>query len=135
MGINFNKEQILDAKTLLKFRHLLEKIILESNCSMQSIMSLSKEEVVAILGEPKLTSFDAYGDKWEYIKTSNFITGEAKYITVLFDRSGKVVQYDTKITEANNSKDCHQRPVPPYGDGSFPDAPANFVCCIDDAGR
>lgn len=94
---------------------------------------MSKEEVVAILGEPKLTSFDAYGDKWEYIKTSNFITGEAKYITVLFDRSGKVVQYDTKITEANNSKDCHQRPVLPYGDGSFPDAPANFVCCIDDA--
>lgn len=93
---------------------------------------MSKEEVVAILGEPKLTNFDAYGDKWEYIKTSNFITGEAKYITVLFDRSGKVVQYDTKITEANNSKDCHQRPIPPYGDGSFPDAPANFVCCIDD---
>ena len=27
---------------------------------------MTKQEVIAILGEPKLTSFDMYGDKWEY---------------------------------------------------------------------
>ena len=26
---------------------------------------MTKQEVIAILGEPKLTSFDMYGDKWE----------------------------------------------------------------------
>ena len=29
---------------------------------------MTKQEVIAILGEPKLTSFDMYGDKWEYDK-------------------------------------------------------------------
>ena len=29
---------------------------------------MTKQEVIAILGEPKLTSFDMYGDKWEYAK-------------------------------------------------------------------
>ena len=32
---------------------------------------MTKQEVIAILGEPKLTSFDMYGDKWEYAKYNN----------------------------------------------------------------
>lgn len=31
---------------------------------------MTKQEVIAILGEPKLTSFNIYGDKWEYAKTT-----------------------------------------------------------------
>ena len=31
---------------------------------------MTKQEVIAILGEPKLTSFDMFGDKWEYAKYS-----------------------------------------------------------------
>ena len=54
---------------------------------------MTKQEVIAILGEPKLTSFDMYGDKWEYAKYNNLF-GDSKYITVFFDRNGKVVQYD-----------------------------------------
>ena len=27
---------------------------------------MTKQEVIAILGEPKLTSFDMYGDKWDH---------------------------------------------------------------------
>ena len=34
---------------------------------------MSKQEVIAILGEPKLTSFDMYGDKWEYTKYNNLL--------------------------------------------------------------
>ena len=34
---------------------------------------MSKQEVIAILGEPKLTSFDMYGDKWEYAKYNNLL--------------------------------------------------------------
>ena len=32
---------------------------------------MTKQEVIAILGEPKLTSFDMFGDKWEYAKYNN----------------------------------------------------------------
>ena len=62
---------------------------------------MTKQEVIAILGKPKLTSFDMYGDKWEYDKY-NYLSGDSKYITVFFDRNGKVVQYDTKIIEPNS---------------------------------
>ena len=62
---------------------------------------MTKQEVIAILGEPKLTSFDMYGDKWEYAKYNNLF-GDSKYITVFFDRNGKVVQYDTRIIEPNS---------------------------------
>ena len=63
---------------------------------------MTKQEVIAILGEPKLTSFDMYGDKWEYDKY-NYLFGDSKYITVFFDRNGKVVQYNTRIIEPNSS--------------------------------
>lgn len=29
---------------------------------------ITKQEVMTILGQPKLTSFDAYGDRWDYFK-------------------------------------------------------------------
>ena len=57
---------------------------------------MTKQEVIAILGQPKLTSFDAYGDRWEYYKM-NVITGESKRIVVGFDLNGRVVAYETKF--------------------------------------
>ena len=64
---------------------------------------MTKQEVIAILGEPKLTSFNIYGDKWEYAKNNNLF-GDSKYITVFFDRSGKVVEYNTRIIESNSQQ-------------------------------
>lgn len=32
---------------------------------------MTKQEVIAILGEPKLTSFDMFGDKWESTSRSS----------------------------------------------------------------
>ena len=97
---------------------------------------MTKQEVIAILGEPKLTSFDMYGDKWEYDKY-NYLFGDSKYITVFFDRNGKVVQYDTRIIEPNSQTSNVQQPqhpTPPIYDGRCdPDGRMDYEYCLDDA--
>ena len=99
---------------------------------------MTKQEVIAILGEPKLTSFDMYGDKWEYAKYNNLF-GDSKYITVFFDRNGKVVQYDTRIIEPNSQTSNVQQPqhpTPPIYDGRCdPDGRMDYGYCLDDAFR
>ena len=95
---------------------------------------MTKQEVIAILGEPKLTSFDMYGDKWEYDKC-NYLFGDSKYITVFFDRNGKVVQYDTRIIEPNSQTSNVQQPhpTPPLYDGRCdPDGRMDYGYCLDD---
>lgn len=102
---------------------------------------MTKQEVIAILGQPKLTSFDAYGDRWDYSKT-NVLTGENKQITVGFDLNGRVVAYNTRLVDDNTSDGAFnnrndiatgncQPPIPPYGAG--PDAPFFYGYCLDDA--
>ena len=96
---------------------------------------MTKQEVIAILGEPKLTSFDMYGDKWEYAKYNNLF-GDSKYITVFFDRNGKVVQYDTRIIEPNSQTSNVQQPhpTPPIYDGRCdPDGRMDYGYSLDDA--
>ena len=96
---------------------------------------MTKQEVIAILGEPKLTSFDMFGDKWEYAKYNNLF-GDSKYITVFFDRNGKVVQYDTRIIETNSQTSNVQQPhpTPPLYDGRCdPDGRMDYGYCLDDA--
>ena len=96
---------------------------------------MTKQEVIAILGEPKLTSFDMYGDKWEYAKYNNLF-GDSKYITVFFDRNGKVVQYDTRIIGPNSQTSNVQQPhpTPPIYDGRCePDGRMDYGYCLDDA--
>ena len=97
---------------------------------------MTKQEVIAILGKPKLTSFDMYGDKWEYDKY-NYLSGDSKYITVFFDRNGKVVLYDTKIIEPNSQTSNVQQPqhpTPPIYDGKCdPDGRMDYGYCLDDA--
>ena len=92
---------------------------------------MTKQEVIAILGEPKLTSFNIYGDKWEYAKNTNLF-GDSKYITVFFDRSGKVVEYNTRIIESN-SQQPQQPSLPPYDGGYYPNGGMNYDYCLDDA--
>ena len=96
---------------------------------------MTKQEVIAILGEPKLTSFDMFGDKWEYAKYNNLF-GDSKYITVFFDRNGKVVQYDTRIIEPNSQTSNVQQPhpTPPIYDGRCdPDGRMDYGYSLDDA--
>ena len=95
---------------------------------------MTKQDVIALLGQPKLTSFDAYGDKWEYYKM-NVLAGEGKRIVVGFDLNGRVVAYETKIWDNNTNSEignCNQRPtLPPSGVG--PDGPIYYGYCLDDA--
>lgn len=102
---------------------------------------MTKQEVMNILGQPNLTSFDAYGDRWDYFKI-NVLTGENKQITVGFDLNGRVVAYNTRFVDDNTScdgvnnrnnaaTDNGQHPIPPYGAG--PDAPFFYGHCLDDA--
>ena len=96
---------------------------------------MTKQEVIAILGEPKLTSFDMYGDKWEYDKC-NYLFGDSKYITVFFDRNGKVVQYDTRIEPNSQTSNVQQpqHPTPPIYDGRCdPDGRTDYGYYLDDA--
>lgn len=95
---------------------------------------MTKQEVLAIMGQPKLTSFDAYGDKWEYYKM-NVLADEVKRIVVGFDLNGRVVAYETKFWDNNTNSEignCNQRPtLPPSGVG--PDGPIYYGYCLDDA--
>lgn len=61
---------------------------------------MTKQEVIAILGEPKLTSFDMFGDKWEYAKYNNLF-GDSKYIHGLLrqKRKGCAVRYKNHRTQ------------------------------------
>ena len=97
---------------------------------------MTKQEVIAILEEPKLTSFNIYGDKWEYAKNNNLF-GDSKYITVFFDRSGKVVEYNTRIIESNSQTSNVQQPQhppPPLYDGRCdPDGRMDYGYSLDDA--
>ena len=97
---------------------------------------MTKQEVISILGEPKLTSFNIYGDKWEYAQ-NNTLFGDSKYITVFFDRSGKVVEYNTRIIESNSQTSNVQQPqhpTPPLYDGRCdPDGRMDYSYSLDDA--
>ena len=63
--------------------------------------------------------------------------GDSKYITVFFDRNGKVVQYDTRIIEPNSQTSNvqqPQQPTPPLYDGRCdPDGRMDYGYCLDDA--
>ena len=92
---------------------------------------MTKQEVIAILGEPKLTSFDAYGDKWEYEKTANILYGDIKNITVIFDRNGRVVGYNTRLRNINNNNPACPPTPPSYGNGY--DTGMNYGYYLSDA--
>lgn len=102
---------------------------------------MTKDEVAAILGDPKLTSFDSLGDRWQY-SSQNILTGDTKYTTVIFDLNGRVVGLDTHIEEfvrgngnkgnnANNAN-CHQ-PVPMPAPPEYNVGGQGYAYPLDDA--
>jgi len=73
---------------------------------------MTKQEVIAILGEPKGKSFDEYGDKWEYFKSHGFYD---KNTTITFDKDGKVVGCNTVLRTANDNHVTVNQPcTPPF---------------------
>lgn len=57
---------------------------------------MTKQQVEAILGKPKLTSFDASGDRWEY-RSGVSLSGNVRRTLVGFDLGGRVVSYDSQL--------------------------------------
>lgn len=93
---------------------------------------MSKQEVMNILGKPKLKSFDENSDRWEYIK--GYSLTATKYSVVVFDRSGRVIRYDTRLIDGNNDTagNCQHYPTPPaYYDNNFSNPATGY--CMDEA--
>mgnify|MGYP004584494579 FL=1 len=127
-----NEWMALIATTILMFA-----VCLSATAKIKKTVErgMTKQEVIGILGQPKLTSFDAYGDKWEYYKM-NVIQGESKRIVVGFDLNGRVVVYNMSYVDDNI-----QQPAPPShpscGAGGVnvvgPEVPIGYGYCLDDA--
>lgn len=131
-----NEWMALIATTILMFA-----VCLSASAKTKKIVErgMTKQEVIEIMGQPKLTSFDAYGDRWEFYKM-NVLTGESKRIVVGFDLNGKVVAYNMSYVDDNV-----QQPAPPShpscgaGAGAGvvavvgPKVPIGYGYCLDDA--
>ena len=91
---------------------------------------MTKQEVIAILGKPKITSFDTYGDKWEYRKFYGGMGPESTMnIAVIFDRNEKVVSYTTTLVKGEDRNIATYPQIttpPPYDNGYYPDAGMNY---------
>lgn len=61
---------------------------------------MTKQEVLQILGEPENTSFNQYGEQWDYFKNGGFHYN--KRTTVGFDLNGKVITYNSVTLRPDN---------------------------------
>ena len=97
---------------------------------------MTKQEVINILGTPKVKSFDEYGDKWEYIKSLG-ISGDYKSTTIVFDLNGKVIRCNTELVRDNANSVTVNQPSnpthPSFGNGIRPSDSMRIGYCLDDA--
>ena len=77
---------------------------------------MSKQDVMEILGKPKSTNFDQYGEQWKYIKYGSLLDTNNHRITVGFDRNDKVISYQDILVPANDdpTDDRECDPLPPH---------------------
>ena len=86
---------------------------------------MTKRAVMRLLGKPKMRSFDATGDRWEYVKNELSPFKPTELITVVFDRNEQVVAYYSRTSDSNTNRPLY--PVlPPYGDDILPDGTDHY---------
>lgn len=68
---------------------------------------MNKQQVTAILGRPDNTSFDQYGEEWEYYKTGLYPFYKNRRIVVGFNANGVVVTYHSYYLGSED----HDHPV------------------------
>lgn len=82
--------------------------------SKQSIKrGMTKEQVTAILGKPKTTSFNELGDKWMYEGWKGPLVGGDHVRTyVIFNTTGKVVRYEEQTYDPDMPEAIIPHPHP-----------------------
>lgn len=86
---------------------------------------MTKRAVMHLLGKPKMRSFDATGDRWEYVKNELSPFKPTELITVVFDRNEQVVAYYSRTSDSNTNRPLY--PVlPPCGDDIIPDGTGHY---------
>ena len=86
---------------------------------------MTKRAVMHLLGKPKMRSFDATGDRWEYVKNELSPFKPTELITVVFDRNEQVVACYSRTPDSNTNRPLY--PVlPPYGDDILPDGTDHY---------
>lgn len=68
---------------------------------------MTKQQVTTILGRPDNTSFDQYGEEWEYYKTGLYPFYKNRRIVVGFDTNGVVITYHSSYLGSEG----HDHPV------------------------
>ena len=94
---------------------------------------MTKEQVTAILGKPKTTSFNELGDKWMYEGSKGPLFGGDRVRTyVTFDTTGKVIRYEEQIYEPSQTEVSVSLPHPNVTPGYIPIPYPNEVYCLSD---
>lgn len=93
---------------------------------------MTKQQVEAILGKPKLTSFDASGDRWEY-RSGVSLSGNVRRTLVGFDLSGRVVSYDSQLVPVYDSGTAGSREPRRGGEVGCPVVPGYYDASLDEA--
>lgn len=92
---------------------------------------MSKQEVLAILGEPENTSFNQYGETWEYYKSGGPLHYDKRMI-VGFDADEMVSSYrSVTLRPENETQNVKVEHVPTHVEIPVPVYQGN-VYCMDD---
>lgn len=94
---------------------------------------MTKEQVTAILGKPKTTSFNEEGDKWMYeIWKGNLLAGDNIRTYVMFDTTGRVIGYEEQIIKPKQQETSHPHPQPDVAPGYAPKPYPNANYSLND---
>lgn len=95
---------------------------------------MTKQQVTAILGKPKTTSFNELGDKWMYEGWKGSLVGGDQVRTyVAFDTTGKVIRYEEQIYNPSPSEANANHPHPGITPGYAPMPYPDGAYCLSDA--
>ena len=98
---------------------------------------MDKQEVMEILGKPRSTSFNQYGEQWVYIKYGSLLNTHNDKIIIGFDRNDRVISYQDNLVPAKDPvDDMTTNPLPPQnmlpiGHIPMPPYPYDDYCLND----
>lgn len=111
-------------RTQWQFMLTLLVMLLAFNMNMTAAKRLvqrgmNKQEVIQILGKPHSTSFNPYGEQWEYLKSS--LLDYDHKILISFDRNDRVISYQDIPLRPGDNTPQPILPTPQIPYGGYPD--------------